>query len=192
MSLTVKLSIKDNQGKEAELEIKETDNLSKLVIIQNVFNLFGIEKDILDQTREFEKIGKAYSQFFEKVESLEVSAEVNEIVHKSDDIKNKMIEGFSNAEELKQVYRATEDVPEFVLTGIKIDSDGRKRYRCRYHCVICNNKATHYIFEGSVDVRCHSCRVTMPVKSAHPEGFPKQDTHGNFYRAGEYQDWKIH
>lgn len=111
---------------------------------------------------------------------MEVSAEVDEAAQKSDDIKNKMIEGLSNTEELKQGYRATEEVPEFVLTGIKIDGDGRKRYGCRYHCVICNNKATHYIYEGSVDVRCHSCKVTMPVKSAHPEGFPKQDTHGTF------------
>ncbi len=191
MSLTVKMNIKDSKGKEAELEINETDNLSKLVIIQNVFNLFGIEKDILDQTKEFEKIGKTYLQFFEKVEPLEVNAEAHEIVHKSDDIKNKMIEGFSNTEELKQVYRATEEVPEFVLTGIKIDGDGRKRYRCRYHCVICSNQATHYVFEGSVDVRCNSCRATMPVKSAHPEGFPNRDTYGTFYRAGEFQDWKL-
>jgi len=72
--------------------------LSKLVIIQNVFHLFGIEKDILDQTKEFEKIGKAYSQFFEKVNPLEVSAEVDEAAQKSDDIKNKMIEGLSNTE----------------------------------------------------------------------------------------------
>ncbi|WP_235615618.1 hypothetical protein [Brevibacillus reuszeri] len=185
------MNIKDSKGKEAELEINETDNLSKLVIIQNVFNLFGIEKDILDQTKEFEKIGKTYLQFFEKVEPLEVNAEAHEIVHKSDDIKNKMIEGFSNTEELKQVYRATEEVPEFVLTGIKIDGDGRKRYRCRYHCVICSNQATHYVFEGSVDVRCNSCRATMPVKSAHPEGFPNRDTYGTFYRAGEFQDWKL-
>lgn len=34
MSLTVKINIKNNNGKEAELEINETDNLSKLVIIQ--------------------------------------------------------------------------------------------------------------------------------------------------------------
>lgn len=192
MSLTVKISIKDDKGKEAELEINETDNLSKLVIIQNVFNLFGIEKDILDQTKEFEKIGKAYSQFFEKVKPLEVSAEADEAVQKSDDIINKMIEGFGNAEELKQVYCATEEVPEFVLTGLKVDDDGRKRYRCRYHCVICNNRATHYIFEASTEIKCHSCRMPMPVKAAHPEGFPNRDTKGNFYRAGEYQDWKIH
>lgn len=55
MSLTVKINIKDNNGTEAGLEINETDNLSKLVIIQNVFHLFGIEKDILDQTKELEE-----------------------------------------------------------------------------------------------------------------------------------------
>lgn len=190
MSLTVRINIKDDKGKEAEIEIKETDNLSKLVIVQNVFNLFGIDKDIMEQTREFEKIGKAYSVFFEKMEKMEDKVE-ELIVHNSEEIKEKMIEGFQDTEELKQVYETVEDQPEFVITGIKIDPDGRKRYRCRYHCVICYQKGTHYIYEGSSEVRCHSCRVGMPVKAAHPEGFPNRDTKGNFYRAGEYQDWKL-
>ena len=190
MSLTVKINIKDDKGKEAELEIKETDNLSKLVIIQNVFNLFGIERVILEQVNEFEKIGKAYSNFFEKMNQQEkVTREKN--VHASEDIKKQMIQGLQQTEELKQVYEAVDDQPEWVRTGVKVDSDGRKRYRCRYHCVICNHKGKHYIFEGSVDIKCHSCRKAMPVSSAHPEGFPNQDTHGNFYRAGEYQDWKL-
>ena len=113
------------------------------------------------------------------------------IVHTSDDSKEQMIQGLQQTEELKQVYEAVDDQPEWIRTWIKVDPDGRKRYRCRYHCVICNHRGKHYIFEGSVNIRCHSCRVTMPVKAAHPEGFPKQDTHGNFYRAGEYQDWKL-
>lgn len=191
MSLTVKINIKDDKGKEAEIEIKETDNLAKLVIIQNVFNLFGIEKDILEQTREFEKIGKAYSAFFDKIEQLEEKAE-EAIVHNSEEIKEKMIEGLQETEELKEVYKAIDDQPEWVRTGIKVDPDGRKRYRCRYHCYICNQKGTHYIYEASTEVKCHSCRMHMPVKAAHPDGFPAKDTHGNFYRAGEYQDWKIH
>jgi hypothetical protein len=189
MSLTVKISIKDDKGKEAEIELKETDNLSKLVIIQNVFNLFGIDKDILEQTREFEKIGKAYSNFFEKMEQVAEKSIPN--VHNHEEIKEKMIEGLQETEELKEVYKAVDDQPEWVRTGIKIDPDGRKRYRCRYHCVICNYRETHYIFEASTEIKCHSCRMPMPVKAAHPDGFPAQDTHGNFYRAGEYQDWKL-
>ncbi|MFC8685950.1 hypothetical protein [Brevibacillus porteri] len=55
MSLTVKINIKDDKGKEAELELKETDNLAKLVIIQNVFNLFGIEKTFLSRHASLRK-----------------------------------------------------------------------------------------------------------------------------------------
>ncbi|WP_253721121.1 hypothetical protein [Brevibacillus brevis] len=103
-----------------------------------------------------------------------------------------MIEGLQETEELKEVYNAVDDQPEWVRTGIKIDPDGRKRYRCRYHCYICNQKGTHYIYKASTEIKCQSCRMPMPVKAAHPDGFPNRDAMGNFYRAGEYQDWKIH
>lgn len=196
MSLTVKINIKDDKGKEAEIEIKETDNLAKLVIIQNVFNLFGIDKDILEQTREFEKIGKAYSAFFDRIEQLEEKTE--EVVHNSEEIKEKMIEGLQETEELKEIYKAVDDQPEWVKTGMKVDADERKRYRCRYHCVICNHKGTHYIFEASTEIKCHSYRMPMPVKAAHPEGFRNEkdgslnfDSFGNFFRAGDYQDWQL-
>ena len=190
MSLSVKINIKDDKGKEAEIEIKETDELSKLVIIQNVFNLFGIERDIFEQVKEFEKIGKAYSSFFEKMNQTEQETE-EKIVHKDKEIKEQLIAGYEDTEEIKEVYEAVDDTPVWMRTGIKEDPDGRKRYRCRYHCVICYYKGTHYIYEGSSEIKCHSCRMAMPVKPAHHEGFPKQDTRGNFYRAGEYQDWNL-
>lgn len=196
MSLTVRISIKDDKGKEAEIELKETDKLSKLVIVQNVFNLFGIEKDIFEQVKEFERIGKAYSSFFEKMsredEREQLQKEDTELTVSTEHIREEMIDGYQRSStELKETYETNEEVPEWIKTGIKIDEDERKRYRCRYHCVICNNKGTHYIYEGSSEIRCHSCKMDMPVKPAHPEGFPNQDTHGNFYRAGEYRDWKL-
>lgn len=190
MSLTVKISIKDNKGKEAELELKEADNLSKLVIIQNVFNLFGIDKDIFEMVQTFEQVGKAYSSFFENICSIE-NVTKEEIVHKSEKIKQSLIEGLQNTEELKEVYQTTDDQPEWVRTGIKVDSDGRKRYRCRYHCPICNNKGTHYIYEESKETWCHSCRMSMRVVPATEEGFPNRDTYGNFFRAGDYYDRKL-
>jgi hypothetical protein len=190
MSLTVKINIKDDKGKEVELELKEADNLSKLVIIQNVFNLFGINKDIFEIVKTFEQAGKAYSSFFEKVKPIE-NVTTEEIVHNTEEIKQSLIEGLQNTEELKEVYQAIEDQPEWVRTGIKTDQDGRKRYRCRYHCVICNYKANIYIFENTTEIRCYSCGMAMPVSPANPKGFPNQDTHGNFFRAGDYYDWKL-
>jgi hypothetical protein len=190
MSLTVKINIKDDKGKEVELELKEADNLSKLVIIQNVFNLFGIDKDIFEMVKTFEQVGRAYSSFFENLNPIE-NATKEEIVLKSEEIKQSLIEGLQNTEELKEVYQTTDDQPEWIRTGIKVDPDGRKRYRCRYHCVICNYRANHYIYENSTEIKCHSCGMAMPVSPAHPDGFPNADTHNNFFRAGDYFDWKL-
>lgn len=192
MSLTVKINIKDDKGKEAEIEIKETDNLSKLVIVQNVFNIFGIDKDIFEQVKEFEKIGRVYSSFFN---SMNQDEKTREKAHNSEEIREKMIKGFQEIDEPNggntEENEVIDDQPVWVKTGIKIDPEGRRRYKCRYHCVICNIRATHYIFEGSAEIKCHSCKAGMPVFSASPEGFPNRDTHGNYYRAGEYQDFKL-
>ncbi len=190
MSLTVKINIKDEKGKEAELEIREADNLSKLVIIQNVFSLFGIDTDVFEMTKTYEQIGKAYSSFFNNLSPVEnVSKE--KVVHMSEEIKQNLIEGLQQTEDLKEVYQATNDQPEWVATGIKIDEDGTKRYRCRYQCPICYHKGSHYIYDSSKETWCHSCRMRMKVSPAHPEGFPNTDTHNNFFRSGDYKDWKL-
>ncbi|QOS99957.1 hypothetical protein JNUCC42_04165 [Brevibacterium sp. JNUCC-42] len=193
MSLIVKISIKDNKGKEAEIELQETDNLSKLVIVQNVVNLFGIDKDILETVNEFEKIGKAYSHFFDNMKQEEDQTEEKQIkeksVHKNEEIREKMIEGFQEINSVNTLDQEPVVNSNFHETGIKIDADGRNRYRLRYECPICNEKGNHYVFENSVEARCHSCRIMMPVKAAHKDGFPNRDSYGNFYRAGDYHDY---
>lgn len=192
--LSVKISIKDGD-RQAELEITEADNLSKLVIIQNVFNLFGIDKDIFETVSTMEKIGRVYSDFFDSVNPIEnVKKEAVEV--KSEEIREKMIEGLKQPE-LIEVYKTTSDQPEWVTTGIKIGENGNKRYRCRYHCTVCNHRGSHYIYEDSKETWCHSCRTKLKVSPAHPEGFRKEDgsmnhdTYTNFFRAGEYKDWNL-
>ncbi|MED1789058.1 hypothetical protein P4V47_16465 [Brevibacillus laterosporus] len=198
MSLIVKISIKDDKGKEAELELQETDSLSKLVIVQNVFNIFGIDKDILKTVKEFEKIGKAYSHFFDNMKQEEEQVEEKQI--NNEEIREQMIEG------LQEIHKSPENqedqdtqtgtvpdnvvhVSDYLTTGIKEDSNGTKRYKLRYECPICMNKGVHYIYKNSTETWCHACGSKMPIKSAHKDGFPNRDSHGNFYRAGDYYDY---
>ena len=178
MSLTVKISIKDDKGKEADIQLQETDELSKLVIIQNVFNLFGIERDILDTIKEFDKIGKAYSNFFESMNQ-EEDQTITDPIQKSEDIREKMIEGLTKLEETKEDIKE-ETTRHYIETGIKIDNKGKKRFRLRYECPICVNKGNHYVYEGSTETWCHSCNSRMPIKAAHKDGFPNRDSYENY------------
>jgi len=187
--LKVKISIEDDKGKRAEIELSEADNLSKLVIIQNVFNLFGIDTDVLEMTNTFNRIGKAYSSFFNQVNPIEITKE--EIENISNEIKQQMIKGLTlEKEELENTYKETKDQPEYVRTGIKIRNDGTKLYRCRYQCIACWNRGTHYIHRESKRTWCHRCLHEMTVYPAHPDGV-SQDTFGNFFRAGDYKDWNL-
>ncbi|MFB0830534.1 hypothetical protein [Brevibacillus laterosporus] len=193
MSLTVKITIKDDKGKEAEIELQETDNLAKLVIVQNVFNLFGVDKDILDTVNEFEKIGKAYSHFFDNMKQEEEQLEEKNMREKrivnNEQIREQMIKSFQEIEETKEAEAKPVDESDYLTTGIKEDSNGKKRYKLRYECPICMNKGVHYIYKNSTETWCHSCGSKMPIKAAHKDGFPNRDSHGNFYRAGDYYDY---
>ncbi|TPG68645.1 hypothetical protein EEL31_09000 [Brevibacillus laterosporus] len=193
MSLTVKISIKDDKGKETEIELQETDNLAKLVIVQNVFNLFGIDKDILETVNEFEKIGKAYSHFFDNMKQEEEKIEEKQI--NNEGIREQMIKGFQEINKSPENQKDQDNQvnvvhgSDYQTTGIKEDSNGKKRYKLRYECPICMNKGVHYIYKNSTETWCHACGSKMPIKSAHKDGFPKRDSHGNFYRAGDYCDY---
>lgn len=190
MSLTVKINIKDDEGKEAELEIKETDHLTKLVIIQNVFQLFGIDNDIFETVKMMEQIGKKYSTFFEKINPIE-NVKKETIQKNREAIKRSLIDGLQQTKQLEEVYQSTTDQPEWVATGIKTTDDGKKRYRCRYECPNCHHMGTNYIYKKTKEIKCYACRGKMKVHPAHPDGFPPQDTYGNFFRAGVYVDYRL-
>ncbi|MDY0395406.1 hypothetical protein RWE15_14395 [Virgibacillus halophilus] len=76
------------------------------------------------------------------------------------------------------------EVPEHWKTGIKTDSDGTKRYKCRYWCE-CGNKGNHYIPVDTPDVQCHECGIYIDVEPAtqdiNDEGVPARDDYGNFF-----------
>lgn len=186
--LRIKITLEQDSGKKAEIEINEADNLSKLVIIQNVFNLFGINTDVLDMAKTFNRIGKAYSDFFEQVDPIEAPSP-EELELKIIDTRHKLIRGLTqNKEELESTYKETNDQPDYLRTGIKIREDGIQLFRCHYYCFACFHRGTHYIYPNSKTTYCHKCQHQLKVYPAHPDGFPNRDTFGNFFRAGDYKD----
>lgn len=73
-------------------------------------------------------------------------------------------------------------------SGIKVDEDGTKRYRCYYWCD-CGSKGKRYIHEYDELVSCRECGQEMYVEVATPNhqdnGLPKRDKFGNFFIARE-------
>ncbi|MBU7315956.1 hypothetical protein [Paenibacillus oleatilyticus] len=189
--LKVKISIDDGAGKKADIEINETDNLSKLVIIQNVFQLFGIDSDIMEMAKNYQRIGEAYSAFFNQIEPIEPTT-INKIESDMNEIKEKLIQGFTeNKEELETTYKETDDQPEFIRTGIREREDGTKLYRLHYKCIACWNRGNYWVYQDSKRTWCHRCQHELNVYPAHPEGFPNRDTFGNFFVAGDFKDWNL-
>jgi gas vesicle protein len=189
--LNVKITIDDGSGKKAEIEISEADNLSKMLIIDNVFKLFGIDTDILSMVEDYNKIGKMYSSFFNQVESIEADA-LEKIDKNKNEIKDKLTQAYEdNKEEIETTYLERNDAPEFVRSGIKEDKDGTKRYRLHYKCIACWNRGSHFIFSDSKKTWCHKCQHELTVYPAHPSGFPYVDNFNNFFRAGEFYDWNL-
>lgn len=193
--LNVKITIDDGKGKKAEIEINEADTLNKLVVIDNVFKLFGIDTDILSMVEDYNKIGKMYSSFFNQVEPIEIDA-LEKIDKNKNEIKEQLHNSFedaykNNKEEIETTYLERNDAPEFVRTGIKEDKDGTKRYRLHYKCIACWNKGNHFIFVDSKKSWCHKCNHELIIYPAHPEGFPNIDTFQNYFRAGEFYDWNL-
>lgn len=187
--LNIKISIDDGKGKTAEISLSESDNLAKLVIIQNVFKLFGIENDLIDQVKTFDKAAQAYSQFFNETNPIE--PEWTESKVEPVDIKQKLIESYEeNKDELDATYKETKDQPEHIRTGIKI-KDGKTLYQLRYACPACWNKGTHFVHLNSKSTWCHRCYHEMRIFVAHPSGdVNERDSFGNYFRSGEYKDMR--
>lgn len=189
--LKVKISIDDGKGKKAEIELAESDNqLNKLAIIHNVFNIFGVDTDIISMAETYKKIGEAYSSFFDNVDPIETSPKITipeaTNVIKLSEMEKQYSDGLAD-QELLSAYKSTEDQPDFLITGIK-QKDGTKLYRLRYVCTACSNRGNHYVYENSKGTWCHRCNHKMFVYPAHPEGFPNRDSIGNFFRAGVFKD----
>jgi hypothetical protein len=182
--LNVTITI-DDGIKKSELILTETDNLTKLIVIQQVFSLFGANQEALDMISTYEKIGAAYNSFFNNTNPIENHSKQPNVDIDPDDIKEQMENGFrENLDELNKTYTNVDD--EYITTGIK-DRGGVKRYKLYYVCESCGHRGTHYIYPYSAITWCHDCRYEMKVHTAHPTPM-ERDSKGNFFRAGNYKD----
>jgi hypothetical protein len=69
-------------------------------------------------------------------------------------------------------------------TGILINNELEKRFKCRYRCPSCHHEANRYIEQGTPFVNCHDCNREMSVRSVgnNPMDY---DDFNNFYIAGD-------
>lgn len=90
-----------------------------------------------------------------------------------------------------QAAIATSGEPEWWTTGIKIDEDGTKRYKCRYQCT-CGKKGNHYIPLKVEEVPCFECDAPLQVRLAtgqvEANGIPERDDWGNYYVADNFYE----
>jgi hypothetical protein len=187
--MQIKIQIIDGD-KQANLEISDADNISKLMIIQNVFQIFGISTDILEVSKTYSKIEDLYKGFFDEMKPEEPDYEVDKDIEKLEDIKEIMTETLQNSDELREVYASQNECTDIWRSGTK-ERDGQTVYICHYYCSICGDKGNHYLPEGTTEVRCRSCRSSLKVHAAHPEGFPQRDNFGNYMRAGDFKDRRL-
>ena len=90
---------------------------------------------------------------------------------------------------LAELTGLEEEAPDFWETGIKV-RDGVNCYKTRYTCPECRKKGNHYVPEELEAVECHSCNEKMQKIPATTEGFPQRDGWGNFFVAGEVQQYE--
>ena len=68
-------------------------------------------------------------------------------------------------------------------TGILINNELEKRFKCRYRCPSCHHEANRYIEQGTPFVNCHDCNKEMSVRSVGDNPMDYDDFN-NFYIAG--------
>jgi hypothetical protein len=90
---------------------------------------------------------------------------------------------------LQKALEKKSEVPSWWHTGIKVDGDGTRRYRCRYECPACGDKGKRYIPLGTKTIQCRKCEAELKVVTAtgmwDATGIPCRDTWGNFFIANE-------
>jgi hypothetical protein len=176
-------------GKSANLSLKSVNQHDKNQVLNLIAQLFEVELKVvtLNIVKDDPKPPKIFPN-----KPVDVS---NESVKPSTSRKLPLID--SNRSEIVSVGEKLQaalnpnDEPEFYKTGIKIDEDGTKRYKCRYTCQ-CGRKGNHYIPLKTPEVWCHDCEEPLEVGLAAGEvdakGIPVRDDFGNYYYAHSKRD----
>jgi hypothetical protein len=184
MTYALKLTLKTAE-KSANLFLESATQAEQAQVIQLLQSLFGSEVKKVNMTLPV--MGKPVKtpdikpsvMFDPKVE--QVTAKVSRKLPLIDSTRSDIV---SLGDKLQEALE-----PEFWKTGIKVDEDGSKRYKCRYSCP-CGTKANHYVPLKTSEVNCHECdqplQLSLAAGAVDASGVPVRDEFGNFYVAGLY------
>jgi DNA-directed RNA polymerase subunit RPC12/RpoP len=175
--------------KESELSLKQVSEEYQLALMYGVFKFFDLNVDFKEIREVYHRSGKAYKDFFDKVDNIEKSSQVD---------SSTKVDSKEYAEALRKQNKTTppeQSSTEHYVTGVKYDNLNRPLYRCRYKCSDCSTERNHYIKPGTRTIRCYGCQKVLVVKPATSFGEPEKgkdpnsyrDSNGNFYIAGEFQ-----
>ena len=203
-NVMVEIRIEEGENvKYTKLQIEESNELDRLVIMQGIFKALSIDMNIKDVINDYIKFGEAYQTFYTSVKTEEDEREV--FVKKPTDTTEKEIVPIPNEEEWKQALQSmkseiesesqqaesnaenltshkNDDVPDHYRTGIKETSTG-KLYQVRLHCTQCLTRKTFFIPPTERKVYCRNCNTMYVTRPAKKEVL-KPDSMNNFFIAG--------
>lgn len=178
-------------GKVADLSLKSASQQDRYQVINLLASLVNVKVEEMNLTiSNTSDHGCKCSPVSQKVSKvLETEQKVTEksvATRKLPMIDSNRSQMVSFGEKLQEAIQQKEKEPEFYKTGIKIDEDGTKRYKCRYTCN-CGQKGNHYIPLKTTEVNCFKCEQPLQVSLAAGEvdalRIPVRDSFGNYYIA---------
>ena len=114
-----------------------------------------------------------------------------EMVYQDADNKSTLADKFGD--KARQLYETAgvkpdgQEKPDYYHTGIKINEQGKPRYRLHYSCPKCGATGRHYIPSHVKYVSCHTCNTPLVAEPATELGFGEdaehRDSFGNFFVA---------
>jgi hypothetical protein len=185
MTNAVELKVQTTD-KAINLSLKSASQVDRTQIVNLIASLFNLESSFEPNEMALTISSPIQNEF--KSQTIAPKIEIhNEKLPKKlpmiDSIRTEMV---SFGEKLQAAIQKKESEPEFWKTGIKIDEDGTKRYKCRYTCD-CGAKGNHYIPLKTAEVNCFECEQPLEVSLATGEvdatGVPIRDSFGNYYVA---------
>jgi hypothetical protein len=182
MDLFLKIQVGD---KVSELEVKQVSKGSEVAVIEGLFKLLNVssEKPTLPPVVEESPLAAVELQEAYNLVDLEVAKEERRIAKAWKVIE---VKGPELQEDEPPYFDESEDKPEYWVTGIKVNHEGLKKYKCRYWCE-CGSQSNHFIPLGTMTVDCHECGNEIDVMPAtfnfDGDGVPDRDNYGNFFVA---------
>lgn len=199
-NISVEVQIETNDGTNknyAKFALDETTELERVVIVQGIFKIMGIDNQMSEMVDDYVKLGKAYNNFYSTVsneEPIETLTEANPIspidtitthIEAESIIKQYVEAAITEANKIDEIIPDSKtENPDHYKTGIR-ESPSGNRYQCRMHCDQCKTNKTIYIKPNELRIYCKMCGKPHTVRSAKKEKM-QQDAMNNFFIAGSF------